>query len=223
MNPPTAMLHPLSAHPGYGTGCEVWLLRHGEVHADWQKRAYGGLDVPLSEDGERDTESAIRAFGQLPIKAVFSSPLSRALALGRGLAAATGAPLEIRAGLAEINRGNWQGMAVTELFAKHEPELAALYTDPWNYTAHGGETDRIVLERAWAVLEEAVSGRGERDCVALACHYNVIRVIVARALGLAPVASFRLRVDLSAACVLRDTRAGWLFARSNVKTARRAP
>jgi broad specificity phosphatase PhoE len=51
------------------------------------------------------------------------------------------------------------------------------------------------------------------------CHYNVVRVLVAHALGIAPPDSFRLRVDLSGATLLRDDpEHGWRLLRANVKS-----
>ncbi|HVS19563.1 MAG TPA: histidine phosphatase family protein, partial [Planctomycetota bacterium] len=52
-------------HPGLATGTTIWLFRHGEVHEDWQGKAYGGADVPLSAAGERDTRAVAEAFAAL--------------------------------------------------------------------------------------------------------------------------------------------------------------
>jgi broad specificity phosphatase PhoE len=57
--------------------------------------------------------------------------------------------------------------------------------------------------------------------LALAAHYNVIRVLVARAIGIAPAHSFRLRVDLGAVTVLADDPGGWRLLRANVRGPRR--
>lgn len=203
-------------HPGFRSGAWVWLLRHGEVHADHQGRAYGGMDVPLSDDGLRDTRRGIEAFGALAIRHVQSSTLVRARLLGEGIAAAAGAKLEVSDGLAEIQRGRWQGRRIADLSKEAPQELAGFYADPWNYREHGGETDRDVLERAWPRLERAV--RSGADLVALTCHYNVVRVLISRALGIPPPASFRLRVDLSSACLLHDGPDGWRLVRANVKS-----
>jgi len=205
--------HP-APHPGRGTGAEVWLARHGEVHPDWQGRVYGSLDVPLSPHGERETVAVIDRFRPLELGGVFSSNLQRALRLGRGVAEATGAPLAIEPGLAEIDRGRWQGMPVAELMREHEYEVSAFYADPWTWNGHEGETDRDVLTRAAPVLERALSAGSAR--VLLTCHYNVMRVLLASMVDIAPSRSFRLRIDLSRACVLRDRPGGWTLERCNV-------
>lgn len=203
-------------HPGFHSGAEVWLFRHGEVHEDWQGKAYGGEDVPLSATGERDTRDVAAAFAALRPELVVASTLRRARVLGEALAASTGAPLVLDAGLVEIARGRWQGLAVADLWRDHADDVAAFYADPWGWGAHGGETDRDVLARAWPVLERAVA-RAAGGRLFVAAHYNVIRVLLARALGVAPEHSFRLRIDLSAICRLRDGPAGWVLERANVR------
>lgn len=203
-------------HPGLASGSTVWLFRHGEVHADWQGKAYGGEDVPLSETGERDTRDVAAAFAPMRPTLVLSSTLRRARVLGEALAAATGAPLELDAALVEIARGRWQGVAVADLWRDHADDVAAFYADPWGWGRHGGETDRDVLARAWPAFERAVV-RSAGGTLFVAAHYNVIRVLLARALGVPPEHSFRLRVDLSAICRLRDGPQGWVLERANVR------
>lgn len=225
---PAADEDPGAAAPGFGTGAELWLFRHGEVHPDWQGKAYGGLDVPLSERGRLDTLEVVRRFGALPFRRVLSSSLARARLLGEELARSSGAALTITPALAEIARGSWQGRTVAELFERSADEVASFYADPWGFGAHGGETDRDVHARAWPVVAEAFAGPGrepraaEGDArpVALTAHYNVVRVLVARALGVRPPDSFRLRVDLGAVTVLEDAPGGWRLRRLNVRHPR---
>lgn len=209
---------PRPPHPGFGTGASVWLFRHGEVHEDWQGLAYGGLDVPLSARGEADTDGVVERFQRVPFRGVLSSNLSRALRLGRGLSEAAGAPLTVDPGLAEIQRGHWQGRRVEEIHSEFEHEVAAFYADPWTWNGHGGETDADVLERAWPVLERGLLERG--GPLAVTAHYNVVRVLVAHMLGIPPGRSFLFRVDLSGANELVDGPDGWSLVRANVRAPR---
>jgi probable phosphoglycerate mutase len=194
----------------------VWLFRHGEVHEEWQGKVYGGLDVPLSGAGEADTARVAEAFAGLRPERILSSTLVRARRLGEALSAATGAPLETDAGLVEVRRGRWQGLTVADLMERHPQEVAAFYADPWGYDSHGGESDRDLLARAWPAFERGVRAV-DGGCLAVACHYNVLRVLLARAVGIAPEHSFRLRVDLAAACRLVDAPGGWVLERANVR------
>jgi broad specificity phosphatase PhoE len=214
--PTTLDLAKRGRHPGLESGAGVWLIRHGEVREDWQGRVYGGLDVPLSAAGIADTAAAARRFAALPFRRVLTSSLQRARALGEALSQASGAPLEVDPALAEVQRGRWQGMASSELRELHPAEVAAYYADPWEYGEHGGESDRGVLARAWPPFERAVCAV-EGGLLAVACHYNVLRVLIARAVGIAPEASFRVRIDLAAACYLVDGPNGWVLERANVR------
>jgi len=216
MGAPFDLATPRQPHPGWGSGVKVWLMRHGEVHEDYQGLAYGGMDVPLSSEGREQTERLAERFAAAGITRVCASTLSRARVLGERLAQHCGAPLELDAGLVEIDRGRWQGLRQADLIARYEAQIAAFYADPWNWREHGGETDRDVLARAWPVLERSV--RAARGPIALACHYNVVRNLIAHALGAPPTASFRIRIDLTAAALLEDTPQGWRLARCNVRS-----
>jgi len=210
-------LHP-RLHSGFGTGTRVWLVRHAEVHADWKGIAYGDLDVPLSQEGEARTREMGRDYGRLLAPdVVVSSPLARALLLGREVAAAAGVELIEDDGLREIHRGRWQGEKVEELHARHSAEVDAFYADPWGWAGHGGECDAALHARAWPVLERAVR-RAEGGTALLATHYNTIRVLAAAALGVPPPRSFALRIDTGRAALLVDSPDGWLLVRSNVHT-----
>jgi broad specificity phosphatase PhoE len=222
MNSPTAHTSPAARrpHPGFKSGARVWLFRHGEVREDFQGLAYGGMDVPLSEQGLRDSQALAERFRGFPFTAVISSTLQRARTLGTLLGAASNAPLETFAELAEIDRGAWQGLPTRRLLAEREREVAAFYADPWNWREHGGETDSDVVARAWPVFESALQRHG--GPLAIACHYNVVRNLIAHAIGIEATAAFRVRIDLTAFAVLHDGPRGWVLERCNVRSPRGA-
>ena len=203
-------------HPGRGSGVEVWLVRHAEVHEDWQGKAYGDLDVPLSASGRKRSGELARALARLRPAAVLSSPLERALELGRAVVERSGAPLVIEDDLKEIHRGRWQGLTVAELHRDEADAVRAFYADPWRWCGHGGESDARLAARVWPVVEKQLARRaGAR--VVLTTHYNVIRVIAAGALGIAPARSFAFRVDPGRAALLVDAPGGWRLRHSNVE------
>ncbi|TAJ18479.1 MAG: histidine phosphatase family protein [Planctomycetota bacterium] len=199
-----------------GPRAEVWLVRHPEVHADWRARAYGSLDVPLSEHGLAQAREIGAAYARLAPRAVIASPLVRARTLAECIASGAGVALELDAALRELDRGRWQGRERAELEREAPAEVAAYHDDPWNYRAHGGETDADIAARAQPVLERAVAGEPDRAAVVLVTHYNVIRVLCALALGLEPARSFALRVDPCRGILLARGSHGWSLARSNV-------
>ncbi len=212
--PPAHPLEAPPAHPGCATGREVWLFRHGEVDAAWRGRIYGALDVPLSSAGRRASRALARAFASVPFECVVSSTLERAAQLGRLLAAASNAPLQLTPALREIERGRWVGGTFDKLALSAPHELAAWRARSWTWNGNGGESDGQVWARAWPVFERAV--RAGRGPLAIVAHRNVIRVLVSRALGIPPRESFELELDTSRAMRLCDGAQGWSLTARNV-------
>lgn len=204
--------------PAPGSGTRIWLVRHAEVHADWHQRAYGNTDVPLSEAGIEQTRSMSASFGGVPLDLVVASQLARARAMGEGIARASGAPLAIDERLREIWRGEWQGLPSSEFRRRWELEREVFLADPWNWRGHGGESDAQVFARAWPALLEALA-RARGGTLALASHYNVIRVLVTRALGWRAHESFAFQNDPAHAALLVDAPGGWQLAGRNLDAA----
>ncbi len=215
-------------HPGLGTGSSIWLVRHGRVDAAWRGRAYGNLEVPLSPEGEQDTLRLAAALATWEIAALACSPLVRADRLGRLLAEDSGAQLQVVADLRELDRGNWQGLSLAEYAERWAAEAEAYHRDPYTWRGTGGESDAELTARSWPVLEELVRKAAGGTAV-LVTHYNVIRVLVAKALGLPPASSHNLRNDQGHATLLVDAvdlpGAGslWRLERSNVRDPHSGP
>lgn len=192
----------------HGTGTRVWLVRHADVHDDWQQRAYGDFDVPLSPEGERQTAEMSAYFAHLRVASVATSSLSRALQMGRAIAEATHAPLAIERDLREVSRGAWQGLPSEEFRARWTADGQSFRGDPWNWKGHGGESDADLFVRGWPVLVRALaSARG--DDVVIASHFNLIRALVTGALGWSGRESFAFRTQTAHAVLLVDGAKGW--------------
>jgi probable phosphoglycerate mutase len=141
--------------------------------------------------------------------------------MGRGIAAASGAELTIDENLREIWRGEWQGIAAEEFRARWRADRDAFLASPWTWKPHGGESDADVFARAWPVVRAACELARGGDA-ALTTHYNVIRVLATRALGLKLHESFAFENDPARATLLVDAPQGWVLAASNADGPRRA-
>jgi len=193
---------------GRASGARIWLVRHAEVHANFEGTAYGNSDVPLSSTGLEQTRAMGAAFSGMPVELVIASPLARATAMGRAIADSTGARLEFAPGLAEVSRGAWQGLASAEFRARWIADQAQFFADPWHWKGHGGESDADLFARGWPVLERALElARGGN--VVLASHYNLIRALVTGALGWSARASFAFRNRPAHASLLVDGPSGF--------------
>ena len=193
----------------------VVLLRHGESElnaVNRSKRVYcGQFETPLNERGRQQALAAaqrLSELGYLRLSAAISSPLERAKeTLSLVLSRFPGAirVLEPAAGLLERSHGAFEGRSEDDVFVEHpayrdDPELAC-FMDHFHLHAPGGESLSIVSQRAWPVIESLL-GAKEGDLLVVS-HYNPIRCIVGRALGMSEAEILRLRVPNALPIVLR--------------------
>ncbi|MCY2961129.1 MAG: histidine phosphatase family protein [Planctomycetota bacterium] len=205
-----------------GTGTRLWLVRHAEVHADFENTAYGDSDVPLSALGEEQTRALGRHFAHVPLAIVLASPLARARAMGGAIAEHARAAIEIHAGLKEVSRGAWQGLPIADFRARWLADREAFLRDPWHWKGHGGESDAELFARGWPVVERALESAAGGTAV-LASHYNLIRALVTGALGLDPRESFAFRNRPAHAALLVDAPGGWRLDARDVADPALAP
>lgn len=223
IQPPQIAFSPTAPRPNaarpLAPGVRVWLVRHALVDARFENTAYGDSDVPLSEEGLRQTAQMGEHFASIPLVRVVASNLARARAMGESLARASGAPLTIEPRLKEVSRGAWQGLPTAEFRARWEADGTSFANDPWNWKGHGGESDADLFARGWPALVAAV-GELEQGSIALASHYNLIRSLVSGALGWSAQESFAFRCPPAHACLLESTRDGWKLLAAGVEDPR---
>jgi broad specificity phosphatase PhoE len=212
-------LPPEARHPGRASEARLWLVRHAEVEACWQGRAYGDLDVPLSARGLERSVVLARALSSRAPALLATSPLSRARILAERNAAECGIELRVEVGLREIHRGIWQSEERARLAERFPDAWREYHRDPWSFTGHAGETDKDIAARAWPVIESLLASARASLApaeIVVTTHSNVIRVIAATALSIPPASSFSLRVDPGRSVLLEDALDGWRLRASNV-------
>lgn len=177
---------------------ELILVRHGET--EWSKagRHTGRTDVPLTAAGEVNAAALAPALARRKIRAVFTSPASRAVRTAElaGLAGARPDP-----DLQEWDYGGYEGRTTAQIRAQHPGWY--LWQDgiiPGD-AAHPGETVDQVGDRADLVLSRVRPLLDAGD-VALVAHGHVLRVLTARWLGLAPAGGRLFRLDTGTLCTL---------------------
>jgi probable phosphoglycerate mutase len=151
---------------------ELVAVRHADTAWTVSGQHTGRTDIPLSDDGRvRARALAPRLSGQ-DFVAVWSSPLSRALET----ASLAGFEPVLREELMEWDYGRYEGLTSAQI-----DELAPGWS-LWRDGCPGGESAADVGARADALL---ASLPAEGVVLAFA-HGHVLRVLIARWLGLAP-------------------------------------
>jgi len=152
--------------PIEGLTATLVLVRHGQSTWIAEGRFQGQADPPLSALGE---EQAARVAARLdgprggdPVPptaphALWSSPLGRARATARHMAALPGWPsIRTADGLGEIGQGEWEGQPSTVVAERWPDLLAGWRRDPTAHHAPGGEALAEVDVRIRVVLAEVL-------------------------------------------------------------------
>lgn len=161
----------------------LYLIRHGESTWNEAGRVQGGGNPALSRCGWAQARAVACRLGGVPLQRIYTSPLARAMQTACVIRDHVKAPLVPVADFREVGLGVWEGMPVRQLHRC----WPALYTT-WLRTPSRaripqgegiGPFQRRVLAAFRGVLDDADGG----VTVAIVTHGGVIRVILARVLG----------------------------------------
>jgi probable phosphoglycerate mutase len=190
------------------------LIRHGENDYTKKNKLAGRLPgVHLNEHGQKQAQALAEALKDVPIKAIYSSPLERAMETATPIAKARRLELQIEKGLLETNVGKWQGRSLASLrLQKH-----------WKVVQHApsraqfpeGETFYELQTRVAAALDTIVRKHKPKDIIACVFHADPIKLAIAHYIGL-PLDNFqRLSCDTGSITALAIGEMGVTLMRSN--------
>ncbi|MFH0962307.1 MAG: histidine phosphatase family protein [archaeon] len=172
------------------------IARHGHSAFNSKDLMIGksGADYPLSGTGRTQARALGKRLSRERVVAIYSSPIRRALETAREIARFhPGKKIAQEPLLAEIDFGDFEGLAFSSLLKKHVKKLYMHPVDP-EYSAHGGETYRAAEKRAgkllWKVHSKA-KGAGSEEAVVLVTHGAFGKVLLAKALNL-PIENCRI-------------------------------
>ncbi len=169
----------------------VYLMRHGEVVNDGERRYNGHIDIDITQNG---VDQMHRLAGMLygkGIVAVYSSDLIRSVKGAAIISDRVGIPYTSLRELRERSLGAWEGLTVEEIQERFPDEYATWRADLLSYRPPGGECLNDVKERILPVFKRLVASHPDRE-IALLLHGGVNRVILADALGLDMTNLFRI-------------------------------
>jgi probable phosphoglycerate mutase len=160
----------------------VLLIRHAENDFTQAGKLAGWkAGVRLNKAGQEQAALLAEDLARAPIKAVYSSPLARALQTARPIAVVRQLHVRRCARLGEVRYGDWQGKSLKAL--RRLKLWRLIQQRPSAVTFPGGESIRSVQVRAVAAIEDLVV-RHPKDCIAVVSHGDVIKMIVACYLGM---------------------------------------
>jgi probable phosphomutase (TIGR03848 family) len=182
----------------------VLLVRHGLTEAN-----KGGLlagwspGVHLAEQGREQALALAQRLAKVPVAAIVSSPLERCQETAEALAADRDLDITTDERLGECHYGDWTGQELKKL-AK-DSLWKVVQAHPSAATFPGGESLRDTQARAVAAVREINDRLGAGATWVAVSHGDVIKAVLADALGMHLDMFQRLLVDPCSVSVVRYT------------------
>ncbi len=159
------------------------LMRHGENDFVRTGRLAGRQPgVHLNARGRAQAEALAQVLGEYPIRAVYTSPLARALETAQPLAVALGLAPQVLPGLQEIDLGVWENRTLKAL--RRLKAWRWVQGLPSRFVFPEGESFRMAQARVVETLERLAAAHAAEDWLACVGHADPIRLALAYYLGL---------------------------------------
>ncbi len=193
----------------------VVLVRHGLTHLTGPVLAGWTPDLHLDERGQAQARAVAERLRAVPFAALVSSPLDRCLETAGAIAEGRTEQVQVDERLGECRYGDWTGRPLKELAKEPLWKVVQAHPSAAVFPGPEGEALRDTQARAVAAVREWNARLGP-DATWLACsHGDVIKAVVADALGLHLDGFQRITVDPCSVTVVRYTDLRPFVARLN--------
>ena len=188
------------------------LVRHA-VTAHTGPRLSGRLPgIDLSDEGVRQAEAVAQRLADVPVVAVYASPIERTTQTALRIAARHGLTPRALPGVTEADYGEWTGGEIAEL-AKTD-EWGVVQRSPSRARFPGGESIREMQARTVAALEQVVSDHPHANVVVVS-HADPIKSAIAHFTGVHLDLFQRIHVSPASVTVLEIHAQGCALVKCN--------
>jgi probable phosphomutase (TIGR03848 family) len=193
------------------------LVRHGRTTANASGLLAGWSEgIGLDDDGRAQVAALGERLRPVPLAAVVSSPLQRCRETADAvLAGRDGVPLEVDDRVGECRYGDWTGREVKVLAKDPLWRVVQAHPSAAVFPGPDGEPLRATQARAVDAVRDWNARLGDDATYAVVSHGDVIKAIVADALGLHLDLFQRIAVDPASLTVIRYTQLRPFLVRLN--------
>jgi len=191
------------------------LVRHGENDYIKTGKMAGRIPgVHLNERGREQAEALAKALADVPIRAIYSSPLERAIETAEPIARVHRLEVQTEAGLLESDVGKWQGRPWKSIRLMKAWKI--VLHSPSRFRFPGGESFPEMQTRVVSALERIVQiHKKPQDIIACVFHADPIKLAISHFLGL-PLDHFqRLGCDTGSVTLLNVWETGAALIKLN--------
>ncbi|MBN1908439.1 MAG: histidine phosphatase family protein [Pirellulales bacterium] len=145
----------------------LYLVRHGQSLYNAEGRIQGQADTPLSELGHQQAAAVARAMADLPIEAIYASPLLRASQTAGHLAQVLELDVRHDPRLKEVDAGLFTNRIRKEILVEYPGAIDHWRSGRLDFAFPQGESRRDVIRRGAEVLR-AVCEQGHAHAAVVA-------------------------------------------------------
>lgn len=143
----------------------LYFVRHGQSEANVQRVISNReLPHPLTELGRQQAEALARSLAQVPLAAIYSSPIMRAAQTAHIVAATRGLPVEFADALREPDCGILEGRSDEEAWAEHGRVVYDWVMERrFDSRIEGGESFHDLRARFVPFVDRLIAEHGSTD------------------------------------------------------------
>ena len=161
----------------------VYLVRHAKSVGNTERIFQGRSNLGLSSEGMAQLPQLAERFREIPLDAIYSSPLQRAMQTTEAVNHYHHLPVQTEEGLCEIFAGEWE--------MKHFSDLPVLFPDQWrlwcedeaHFCAPNGESIVQVHHRLSSTIDR-IAAQNDGKIIAVVSHGCALRCYLCHALGI---------------------------------------
>jgi broad specificity phosphatase PhoE len=155
----------------------VIILRHGRTEWNRIERFRGRADIELDEVGKKQAKAAAKRIKGWPVSAIYSSPLRRALSTADIIGAALHLYVQPKAGVIDIDYGEWQGLSVEDVSVKNRRLYEQWIENPDRIEFPGGERFAEVRERVSGTIDDLIS-KHPKETFVVVSHKVICQILI---------------------------------------------
>jgi probable phosphomutase (TIGR03848 family) len=177
------------------------LIRHGENEYLKKGILIGNMPgVHLNNRGREQAAALGESLKGLPIKAIYSSPLERAIETATPPANHLGLEILVRPALMDTNVGEWAGRKLKDL--RRLTAWKQVQERPSGFRFPGGDSFVELQERLVGTIDSIAATHKKNDLLAVFFHADPIKLVLAHHLGM-PLDNFqKMSVDTGSVTIL---------------------
>jgi len=184
------------------SGNLLYLMRHGAIEATEEKRFVGQIDPPLSPDGRKQSEWQGRQLMDIPFSEVWCSDLKRAYETAAIVCRDRNLEMQPAPELREINLGQWDGMAMSQIREQFPDLWQARGEDIGHFRPPGAESFADLQQRVVPFIRHIVAQSAGNTLIVT--HAGVIRVLLCQVLQMPLSNLFRIHLDYGGVTLIQD-------------------